>query len=213
MPSDFTVDTFVAASIQWADKRNSQFKYNWPVKGGWEGWIQVDLCAYILSVDSTYDILREQAIFTNALKRADLLLNTELATSKQIPVEMKAESFENRGTNFVNGVRDDVTKITNERATPYAQASCVNVAFPFSPESLQAVESIQQNGHRIFATVFKKEIAMCVAVWKYPGGWVTMIEEGGEPAYDISAFAGSGDDGMEPDRRTSPPVTEPAPTG
>jgi hypothetical protein len=31
--------------------RNNDLKYYWPVKGGWEGWIQVDLVALCLRIN------------------------------------------------------------------------------------------------------------------------------------------------------------------
>ena len=74
-----TVEQFKGYNQDWGKLRNNQFKYNWTVHGGWEGWIQVDLVAYILSEDSTIEILREQPIYTNPRKRVDLLLNTTLS--------------------------------------------------------------------------------------------------------------------------------------
>lgn len=170
--ANFTVDEFVSQTIAWAASRRDRFRYNFPVKGGWEAWIQVDLCAFILARNSTYDILREQGIFTTPAKRADLLLNAQLAAVQRIPVEMKSESFENHG-NFVGGVSADLAKIGNERTPAYSQSSCVNLAVAFSPGNLNAVLALQPAGHRVFKSIWQSdEVAVCAAVWTYPGGWV-----------------------------------------
>jgi hypothetical protein len=44
---------FLGYVRDWARLRDPNFKYYWPVKGGWEGWVQVDLTAYILTVNPT----------------------------------------------------------------------------------------------------------------------------------------------------------------
>jgi hypothetical protein len=165
------VDTFLSDTLQWAQARNQQFRFNWPVKGGWEGWIQVDLTAFILSLDSTAEILREQPIYTSTQKRTDLLLNTSLTAREQIPVEIKAESFENRGA-FVGGVVDDIEKLNLERNRNYSQATCIMLALPFSPESLDRVMAIQQDGHAIFVRFFVGEVACVAAVWVASMGWL-----------------------------------------
>ena len=172
MPN-FTVDSFGGAVAQWANLRNNSFKNNWAVKGGWEGWIQVDLVAYILSADSTYDILREQSIYASSpRKRVDLLLNTNLMTDDQIAVEIKAESFENRMNPFINGIRKDLRKLDQDRDSNFSECDCIVMALPFNSESLQAVNKIKMNDQPVFNTIFKGEVAICFAVYKEAGGWL-----------------------------------------
>lgn len=166
------VEQFVNATIGWANARNNQFSFNWPVKGGWEAWIQVDLTGYILSQDSTIEILREQPIYTNPRMRVDLLLNTTLPTDDQIPVEIKAESFQNRMDPFINGVRDDLNKLNDERNTDFSESTSIMMAVPFSPESLNAVMQIEYDGHRIFRNVFTGEVAIAIAVYTEADGWL-----------------------------------------
>lgn len=166
------INQFTAGVIEWATMRNTQFKFNWPVKGGWEGWIQVDLTAYLLSKDSTLEILREQPIFDSPYKRVDLLLNTTLETDDQIPVEIKAESFENRMDPFVNGIREDMRKLKEDRNTNFSQCTCIMMALPFNQESLDAVLAVEENGHQIFRTIFLKEVAITVAIYTEADGWL-----------------------------------------
>jgi hypothetical protein len=166
-----TVEQFVGQIVAWAGRRDGQFKYNWPVKGGWEGWVQVDLTAYILSQDSTVEILREQPVFTSPYMRCDLLLNAALDTDYRIPVEIKAESFENRGA-FITEVRADIDKLNTERNADYSESTCVVLAMPFSQESLSRLLEITQDGHRIFAAVYIGEVACAIAVWTEVAGWL-----------------------------------------
>lgn len=168
--SSLNPQQFVDAVIQWANARNAQFKFNWPVKGGWEGWVQVDLTGFILATDGSIDILREQPIYKNPFQRTDLLLNTNLPKAEQIPVEIKAESFENHAQ-FFNGVNADVAKLTNERNIDYAQSVAVMLAIPFSPEGYQQVLDLTVNGQRIFTAVFIGEVACLMAIWQ-DGNWV-----------------------------------------
>ncbi len=167
------VDQFVNATINWATARNGQFKFNWPVKGGWEAWIQVDLTAFILSQDSTIEILREQPIYTNSRKQVDLLLNTTLETDDQIPVEIKAESFENRMNPFINGVQKDLNRLNEERNDDFSECTCIMMAVPFSPQSLEAVMQIERDEHQIFRTVFTGEVAIAIAVYTAADGWLS----------------------------------------
>jgi hypothetical protein len=166
-----TVEQFVGEIVAWAGRRDSQFKYNWPVKGGWEGWVQVDLTAYILSEDSAVEILREQPVFTSPYMRCDLLLNTALDTDYRIPVEIKAQSFDNRGE-FVTGVQADIDKLNTDRNADYSESTCVVLGIPFNEETLGQLLSITQDGHRIFAAVFIGEVACAVAVWTEVDGWL-----------------------------------------
>jgi hypothetical protein len=168
-----TVEQFASLVVDWSKRREQQFRYNWVVKGGWEGWIQVDLTAYMLSADSTIEVLREQPIYTSDRKRTDLLLNSTLATDAQIPVEIKAESFENRGAGFVSGVLEDLAKLNDERNAHYSGSTCVMLAVPFSPESLARVDGIEFGGHRIFARIYQGEVACSIAVWTAENGWLS----------------------------------------
>src|SRR3954469_9218286 len=93
-----TINTgqFTDAVRAWCTVRDQSFRFYWPVKGGWEGWIQVDLTAFIISQLPTLEILREQPIYRNNRQKVDLLINADQDPDNQIAVELKAQSFENR---------------------------------------------------------------------------------------------------------------------
>ena len=177
-----TVEQFAGLVADWARRRDGQFKYNWPVKGGWEGWVQVDLTAYVLSTDPTVEILREQPIYTGPGMRTDLLLNTNLDTDAQLPVEIKAESFENREAGFIAEVLKDLTKLNDDRNANYSESTCMMLAIPFNEQSLANVEAIQMDGHRIFVRVYVGEVACTVAVYTEQGGWLPAKAVEGELA-------------------------------
>ncbi|BCJ37474.1 hypothetical protein Athai_49770 [Actinocatenispora thailandica] len=166
-----TVDQFAVASTQWARLRNGQFARNWPVKGGWEGWVQVDLTAHIIAADSRIDILREQPVYANNRQRCDLLLNADEVPADQIPVEIKAESFDNRGR-FINGVEEDLDKFDG-RDGAYLNSTCVMLAIPFSQGGYDELLALQRGGHRIFHSIFIGEVACVMAVWMPGRGWLS----------------------------------------
>ena len=91
-----SIDTFADLTARWSAGHDNYFKRLWPVKGGWEGWIQVDLTAFVLQCNDTVDILREQRIYRNERQATDLLINASSAAPSVFPVEIKAQSFENR---------------------------------------------------------------------------------------------------------------------
>lgn len=169
--TSINVDQFAVAITQWARARNNQFARNWPVKGGWEGWVQVDLTAHILAVDSSIDILREQPVYANNRQRCDLLLNSNDVPAGQIPVEIKAESFDNSGR-FINGVEDDLDKFDGRNGA-YLNSTCVMLAMPFSQGSYDELLALQRGGHRIFHSIFVGEVACAMAVWSAGHGWLS----------------------------------------
>lgn len=167
-----THDEFVNYATQWVQQRQAQIQYNWPVKGGWEGWAQVDLTAYILSLNSTFDILREQRIYTAPRKKTDLLLNGDLGPVAQIPVEIKTESAENVA-GFLPGVIKDLNKLDGQRRPAYQNSTCVSMALAFSPESVALVQNIQRGGQKIFVNCYQSsEVALLLATWTATTGWV-----------------------------------------
>lgn len=165
---------FLSFVKQWAQARQDNFKFFWPVKGGWEGWIQVDLTAYILARNTTVEILREQHIYTNERKSVDLLINATDDPAKQIAVELKAQSFENRGK-FVygaNSVWTDVNKLMYERTDEYEDCISIVLALPFEPEAFKQLVALpgftdEEFRPPIFASVWQStELAIMGAVLK-----------------------------------------------
>jgi len=177
------VTEFVDSIRGWAANRGSQFKYNWPVKGGWEGWIQVDLTGFILTVNPTVEILREQPVYANTRQRCDLLLNAKSEPHRQIIVEIKAESL-NNWENFITGVVDDLDKLDSAVGLAYQKTDRVMLAMPFNPPSYEELMALQMDGHKIFAAVYLGggDVACAVAI-RTATGWLTPgVSEAKEPA-------------------------------
>lgn len=163
------VGEFVA---EWAKARGGQFSYNWVVKGGWEGWVQVDLVAYIFAWNVEVDVLREQAIYVNTNQRVDLLFNGTSATESQIPMEMKAQSL-NNSANFLPGLESDLEKIENERQADYADSTCIVMGIAATQDAVDGMFSITYDGDPVFANVYQdSEVAVGLATWEANGGWV-----------------------------------------
>jgi hypothetical protein len=168
-----TVEALKALSIAWAGARGAGFAYNFPVKGGWEGWCQVDLVAFVLARDSTYDIVREQPNVLDAGQRVDLLANAQQQPEEQVIVEMKAESLSNQAA-FVGGVSSDVDKLSNGRRQPWQRSRCAVLAIAFSPQGVRGVEDIAR-GVRIFSRIAQGaqgEFALLMTAWEARGGWM-----------------------------------------
>jgi hypothetical protein len=166
-----STNDFVDAVKVWATLRDQSFKFYWPVKGGWEGWIQVDLTAFIISKIPTLEILREQPIYQNNRQRVDLLINADQVPSAQIAVELKAQSFENRNA-FITGVVTDLDKFADVDDA-YADTSCVMLASTFNQASLDELLALEMDDHPVFRVVFgSSEIAFAVAEWNAQNGWV-----------------------------------------
>ncbi len=115
----------------WVLQNETQIGLMWPQKGGWEGWAQASIYANILSHNSTYDILREQHVFVKTKKAADYLLNDSGPVAQKVIVELKAQSFENRGA-FVKGLETDVKKLIHDVKPAYSGAALLVVGIYFT---------------------------------------------------------------------------------
>lgn len=85
------------------------------LKGGWEGWVQVELAEYLNRINLKNLNEREQAVYTNARQRSDLVLNTGHHT---YIFEMKCESIMQTDTDgnrnkWVQALQADLTKLRN----------------------------------------------------------------------------------------------------
>ena len=165
--------------VQWAASRNCAFKHYWPVKGGWEGWIQVDLAASILKADNSIHVLRDQPIYcTN--DRVDLLLNAS-SLGKQVAMEIKAQSFDNRGK-FALAVQEDMNRLTFQRDDKFSRADCLMLALPFDRIALDQVLAMEWRNRRVFRNfsgfIEKPEIACCMAAWNSASEWHQPLIDG-----------------------------------
>jgi len=115
-----TYDQYAAYLLNWCEYRGNEFRYYFPLKWGWEAWVQADYAAFVLRQDSTVDILREESIYTDPYQRVDLLINNNApAVPQKIAIEIKCQTFLGRNT-FVNGIASDISKLAqNKISTPY----------------------------------------------------------------------------------------------
>ncbi len=117
---------------EWIVTNESEIAKAWPQKGGWEGYAQTSIKAFILGKNSTYDILREQHIYTYPGKAADFLLNdSSLQVKDKVIIELKCQSFENY-KNFSKGLKEDTTKLIKELKPNYSGATLVVIGIYFT---------------------------------------------------------------------------------
>jgi hypothetical protein len=175
-----SIEDFTVLVQSWAVTRSDAFGSKWPVKGGWEGWAQVDLVSGMLQEDPTLDILREQPIYRGARRRVDLLLNANaMADDDMIPVEIKAESLQNSAA-FVDGVLKDLGKLETQRNAQFSACDCVMMAIAFSQSGVDGVMRIATQTGPIFASILgphvpgllASEIDILFSIWKHDEGWV-----------------------------------------
>ena len=106
-----TLNGFGGYLTDWTKKYEDEFSLYYPLKGGWEAWVQASVAAYIISQDDTVDILREQAIFQIAQQKVDWLFNNNAHQEvDKIAVELKCQSLQNQA-NFTNGLQADIDKM------------------------------------------------------------------------------------------------------
>ncbi len=125
---------FIAAVIAWAEANIPKIATMWPQKGGWEGWAQAEIYNYILGINNTTDILREQAVYTSQRKAADFLLNAHNPGVQNVIVELKCQSFENY-KNFVPGIEADVKKLIHELKPGYSGSALIVLGIYFTAHS------------------------------------------------------------------------------
>jgi hypothetical protein len=163
MATTLTFENFETAFKKWCALRNAQFHFYWPLKGGWELWVQADFVAYLLTLDNTVEVLREQAIYKSSKKSVDWLVNAlNDDNNTKIAIELKCQSFEN-SANFISGVYKDVQKLENGNVSPVysgCQSAMIGIYFADKQRSW-----LIQNG---FTEVFRTDDIGC-AILKING--------------------------------------------
>ncbi len=105
---ELTVASFVSYVGQYLDENIGGIKNTWTQQGGWEGWLQAEICNYI-NANGKYTILREEAVYASGQK-SDFLVNATSSPAHQIIVELKCQSLGN-WVNFANGLNSDSEKL------------------------------------------------------------------------------------------------------
>lgn len=120
---------------EWASENEGFIKHIWPQKGGWESWVQVEIYRYFVKKNHLYDISREQHVYKNSMKSADLVINKGIDEARNIIIEIKCQSFENR-SNFCKGLLDDINKLNNDLSPDFRGSYLVVIGFYFENDLL-----------------------------------------------------------------------------
>ena len=122
----------------WFQEYEKQFKLYYPLKGGWEAWVQASVAAYIIEDNSTVDILREQLVFYGSQQKVDWLLNDSYqSVDSKIAIELKCQSFENE-KKFTSGLESDIAKLAEANLkVVYRGCQTVVVGICFTNAALQ----------------------------------------------------------------------------
>lgn len=128
----------------WCAYRADFFQYLWPLKGGWEAWMQADFAAFIVRKDGLFPnenpipIQREYLINN---QRIDLFFGT--AVENGFFAEIKCQSFGN-WDGFTGGLTDDINKLTdlqNAAAQNNVQIRTAVIGIGFEQAALQYMQT------------------------------------------------------------------------
>lgn len=137
-----TYDQYAERLLAWCEFRGDSLRNYFPLKGGWEAWVQADYAAFVLAWNSTVDILREVPVYVNNRQRCDWLFNnTDPTVTQKLVIEIKCQSFDNRDA-FTAGVGEDIAKLNQNNINNYFRTCQTGVlAICFSPEALTWLET------------------------------------------------------------------------
>jgi hypothetical protein len=145
-------NTFRTETFNWANANDPRFHLFWPLQGGWEHWVQAEVAAAIINVNSAYEILREQPIYTNG-QVCDWLLNEQTGGNSRIAVELKCQ----RGTDptaavFIQDIANDIQKLNGPNLPGGVQGSVVGIFYSNNAMAVagQLTQGFTMQNHRIF---------------------------------------------------------------
>lgn len=85
---------FAFCIYAWAQKRRNDIKSAFNMKGGWEGWLQVELGLWLQQ--NGFEVKREERVFKNPLQAADMIVtsrNPQGGDPVHTIVELKCEGL------------------------------------------------------------------------------------------------------------------------
>ena len=86
-------DAYAMHIYQWAQAKQLDITRAFAMKGGWEGWLQVELGLYLAKQQYILGVDREKHVFDNANQKADLYITSNPpAGPHKIVIELKCES-------------------------------------------------------------------------------------------------------------------------
>jgi hypothetical protein len=167
-----TQTQFQEACLLWANENGPRVFSKFALDWGWESWVQVELASFLnQKLPTDFHLQREAQIFTGR-KRCDLLLNTNYATSYQIPVEIKTQT-KLGGLNFIAEVKKDMQKLFAKRAKNYKKSSCVILVLVVDKLAVEALHQVTWDGKaQVFsvATASNGEFGLGFS-WLIDGTW------------------------------------------
>lgn len=108
------------------------------LKGGWEGWLQVELA---LALGEEVDVLREAHSYADAHQRSDL---SNLTANVDVIIEVKCESAHRPPEKFVASVVDDYLKLQELSQNRYAVLVVVA-----TNDTLKGIRHILEDGYLV----------------------------------------------------------------
>ncbi len=129
---------------EWCSYRADFFKYLWPLKGGWEAWVQADFAAYLVQKEGLFTDLESipiQREYPINNQRIDLFFGATVENG--FFAEIKCQSFGNWNM-FTNGLTEDINKLTELQkvaAQNNVPISTAVIGIGFEQAALQQMQS------------------------------------------------------------------------
>lgn len=125
---------------QWGKQNQARLVKAFGTKGGWEVWAQIDLALFLSQKFPDMELEREQTVYTDSKKRADLVLKHKASGRKQL-IELKVEL--NATNDLLTRFQSDIAKIQTTTKEVYSQAYAV--AISQTPGCYQQLEAYSGN--------------------------------------------------------------------
>ena len=154
--AEISIQEFLDYVEEWMTAHESAIAKMWPQQGGWEGWAQAEIFAFILKKNSAYDMLREQHVFNEARQACDFLLNSHSPVKDKVIVELKCQSFGNY-KKFAKGLAEDTKKLIDDVKKEYAGSSLLIIGAYFTDKT-------DVPKHFDKKVIGKGEIGLCWAI-------------------------------------------------
>ncbi|THV02295.1 hypothetical protein K435DRAFT_792650 [Dendrothele bispora CBS 962.96] len=104
---------------KWGNDNGAKLEGAYRLKGGWEGWAQVELALVLKQMfetnnpGSTIEVTREDPVYSGGTQRSDILITTRKGAQHFTNmIELKCESIAN-AANFTRQVSEDCAKVNN----------------------------------------------------------------------------------------------------
>lgn len=118
--------------------KSSDIEAAYSLKGGWEGWAQVELALYLQKVLSGSTIEREMAVYAGNTQLADLVITGETINPENTAIiELKCRNSGH--ANFARTVKDDLKKIKGKIVERYEKVPIRVVAISIEDQTEEKI--------------------------------------------------------------------------